>query len=569
MRTKGVTRSKIVAVVVAFLMPALGYSKEPAPAGGRIQGRVTIGGKPAPGVVVSLERRPLVSPSNYFTAMYQPANVIRKTTDLDGVFRFGELLAGKYSLLAEVPAYVVAGAARKDWWPSKRIELTEGEAIENADFGLARGGVITGRVTDEKGRSLPNQLIRLKPTDDYEKWPDEDLISTMTVFTGSLLTDDRGIYRIYGLPAGHYQVSAVPVGPNPYGILPGFSFGAPQQEPVYYSIAADSGTPSVVAVTEGSEIRDVDIRYGRPPSGYKASGRIVDAATGKAIGGAVVNFGTIRPDGGKEFTHTEPGALVQANEKGDFLFTALRPGKYLAFAVLSEDSEYYSEYAPFEISGADLSGLTVRVRRGQTVSGVVIIEGPAGPSEPDVLARALFMVTSQGIDSNATAWRNSLIHVATDGSFRLVGVQPGQVRFELYPFAEPRRYRLLRIERSGAEQKSGVRVSEGENISDLRAVVAVASGVLRGVVKVTEGTLKGNDVWVEIRALGASGGNRREVEPDGQFVFDALSPGEYDVIVYAGEKDRTTLGSEHVRITIDTESTVNLAVTIPNKKKDQ
>ena len=44
-------------------------------------------------------------------------------------------------------------------------------------------------------------------------------------------------------------------------------FGAPQQEPVYYSIAADSGTPSVVAVTEGSEIRDVDIRYGVPQWG--------------------------------------------------------------------------------------------------------------------------------------------------------------------------------------------------------------------------------------------------------------------------------------------------------------
>src|SRR2546430_1347093 len=47
----------------------------------------------------------------------------------------------------------------------------------------------------------------------------------------------------------------------------------------------------------------------------------------------------------------------------------------------------------------------------------------------------------------------------------------------------PTRFTLLRLERGGIPQKDGLKITAGENINDVRVVLAVNSGVIRGEVK--------------------------------------------------------------------------------------
>jgi len=92
---------------------------------------------------------------------------------------------------------------------AKTILLSPGESVEDVDLKLVRGAVITGRVTDEEGKPVVEERIELQPAD--EKGGQRQM-SPFSQNYQMFQTDDRGIYRLYGLPAGRYKVS---VGSNP------------------------------------------------------------------------------------------------------------------------------------------------------------------------------------------------------------------------------------------------------------------------------------------------------------------------------------------------------------------
>src|SRR6185503_7050296 len=63
---------------------------------------------------------------------------------------------------------------------------------------LVPGGVITGRVVDSEGQPLIEQHVAVVPADERaQRRPN----------ASGVATDDRGVYRIFGLPAGRYKVS--------------------------------------------------------------------------------------------------------------------------------------------------------------------------------------------------------------------------------------------------------------------------------------------------------------------------------------------------------------------------
>src|SRR5207244_12335072 len=65
--------------------------------------------------------------------------------------------------------------------------------------------VITGRVTDAENKPVVEERVSLQSVDE------NGAPSRFGVFSSPndqmYQTDDRGIYRIYGLPAGRYKVS--------------------------------------------------------------------------------------------------------------------------------------------------------------------------------------------------------------------------------------------------------------------------------------------------------------------------------------------------------------------------
>jgi protocatechuate 3,4-dioxygenase beta subunit len=125
-------------------------------------------------------------------------------TDDAGAFEFVALPAGRFTMTASKPGYVNnAYGAKRPGRPGTPIQLADGQKIENATISLPRGSVITGVVIDENGEPSPGTQVRVMR---YVLRAGERAVQQ----AGTDTTDDRGIYRVYGLQPGDYMVSAVP-----------------------------------------------------------------------------------------------------------------------------------------------------------------------------------------------------------------------------------------------------------------------------------------------------------------------------------------------------------------------
>src|SRR5262249_23569311 len=108
------------------------------------------------------------------------------------------LAEGAYLIRALSGAYVKVSKNPSDFSAFKSITLDEGESRDSVDIALVRGGVITGRVTDDEGKPLIGAGLQLLSVDEKgdSQWRGDYKVDWET--------DDRGVYRIYGLPAGRY-----------------------------------------------------------------------------------------------------------------------------------------------------------------------------------------------------------------------------------------------------------------------------------------------------------------------------------------------------------------------------
>jgi hypothetical protein len=100
-----------------------------------ISGKVTIKGKPGSGIIVGVRPADMNYP---FQAAY------KGTTDQDGNYRILDVPTGTYEVVPASPAYVSSEVNNQR---GKVLVLGEGENIDNINFSLVRGGVITGKIT--------------------------------------------------------------------------------------------------------------------------------------------------------------------------------------------------------------------------------------------------------------------------------------------------------------------------------------------------------------------------------------------------------------------------------------
>ena len=119
-----------------------------------------------------------------------------------------------------------------------------------------------------------------------------------------------------------------------------------------------------------------------------------------------------------------------------------------------------------------------------------------------------------------------------DGSFRVEGLQSGKVNLSLIADPKVGGFLVKRIERDGVPQPDGVEISTGENISNVRVFVEHANLTLRGEVKIVGGNLPPSQ-WVIANATRLNESPPRtcgvNVDARGQFIFENLLPGEYEV----------------------------------------
>jgi protocatechuate 3,4-dioxygenase beta subunit len=351
-----------------------------------VSGRVMNGGKPAPDISVVLV------PADWAVWSPQMKTIARATTDEAGRYKLSNLPPGKYQVATIAPGYVFAEALAESWLFGKLINLAAGEELKDIDFTLVRGGVVTGRITDSDGKPVIEGSVSLIAADPRER---KEGKPRPVYFT----TDDRGIYRAWGVAPGRYIVYAGHGKEDMFQNRGGDEEGFYPQ--TYYPSVTDEAQAKPIEVTTGSETEDIDITLGKLVRTYKASGRVTDE-DGRPVVGAQMVVGTISQD-----THRFTGSMfggAKTDERGEFRMGGLKPGDWGIWATMGElfsekQGTTYSDPATFSISDSDVSGLEIKMRRGASVSGFVTIEGT---NDPTVLAKLSELMIGVWINTGPT-----------------------------------------------------------------------------------------------------------------------------------------------------------------------
>jgi len=297
-------------------------------------------------------------------------------TDADGRYAFTQLAPGPYSLTFAPPAHRATHLAhvygeRQPLMPRFRrpypISLGSDQRLDNADVALWRAFAISGRVIDENGDPMVNVDVHAYAADGLQ----------VTRLETARASDDRGAFRLFGLPPGRYQVCAEPrfpwqpvhaglQSPDPPADVP--------ERPIRtcHPSAVMEADAQLVSVTTG-DAENVDIRVGRSR---------VFRVTGSILSASGAPFEEIRPEISVvrlERRRTE-SQHVEVRPGGRFVVRGLVPGDYLLrvdkYGAGEESLERELARVPFSIDSSDLEGLVVVMEKPARVTGRVVFEEP-------------------------------------------------------------------------------------------------------------------------------------------------------------------------------------------------
>jgi hypothetical protein len=210
---------------------------------------------------------PVVGNQALFFALWDGALAcargLQVKTDATGRFQLADVPPGDYVVRAQLEGYF--GLAANGTYPafaSQNVTVDAQQATPEVSLSLARGGSISGRVRDPEGKLAMNVNVSAGVA------AQGNAAGTLSP-TVSRTTDDRGEYRLFGLPPGEYYVAAGGTG-SPAGIVLRYVVrwdAAPGQVNSWNSPPAQTFFPNgssladgkTIALREGEEVVGVDI----------------------------------------------------------------------------------------------------------------------------------------------------------------------------------------------------------------------------------------------------------------------------------------------------------------------
>ena len=353
------------------------------------------------GVVIGVDGGPIADVEVYAYASPAPAfyslnDQPRTTSDENGRFVLRNVGAGGYRIRANARGYAsqefgAAVAGRRGMDAGTVVTLAPGEDKRGIAIQLLKGGIISGRVTSTTGSPLPSlEVVALKKGFDPNGW-------ATFVPEGIGETDDRGEYRLGGLPPGQYFVRSASHPPNFQ--RPGISGPSPGQfTPSYYPGTAESGNATQVEVKAGGERRNIDFAVPGATT-FAIRGRIIDPMETRpndratiwttpartdysvvVIGGAALPY---RPDGTFEFPDIVPGKhWVYASLPGAPLTPEQRQMLATTPGAMSTLPIPPGGAALVTVTNSDVENVEIALVRGLRLTGTVSVDGQsAAPAE--------------------------------------------------------------------------------------------------------------------------------------------------------------------------------------------
>ena len=385
-----------------------------------------------------------------------PGSSSRSTiTDDDGRYAFESVPAGSYTLRASKAAHITnAFGARRPGRPGTAIVVSAGAALRDLRIELPRGAVITGIVTDQSGQPVPNASVSAIRS---------DLLASgaSTTRPDEVTTDDRGVYRIFGLSPGEYLVAAsVRVG----GIGELGAMAAAEIDAALRDLQAGRGTsaPSASAAAaiaqqgygftstyfpaavDPAEARRIRVNAGDERLGTDIALQFVRTAT---LAGIVTGLDSGSVQSVRVVLETDrpttlpmplgvlpSGGIVDA--AGRFQFVGVTPDRYRLIARTgmgrgTAPTPMLWAGTDVHVTGVDITGIALALRPGLQMTGKVLV---------DAVGETAWRIEDLRVTLRPEAIRSpaAIVDVpvstsipvtgivSADGTFRVTGILPGR-----------------------------------------------------------------------------------------------------------------------------------------------
>jgi len=465
------------------------------------------------------------------------------TTGADGRFSFKQVRAGNWCIGAAKSGGGLSPVEYRQRGYKSRglaVAVADNQQIQDIRLAMPRTGSISGRVLDSDGEPMGHARVQAMEAF-YQNG--QKRLYTLNV----VQTNDLGQFSLYWLPPGEYYVSAVPEDParqnvtfsvSPPGIgghrsdamppvvtrknLPDGSFIEEVYQPVYYGGGPDPQRAQKIDVRPGSS-NVIELSFaGAQMRAFRIRGRVMNGVTGQALEGAQVR---LYP---KDWTATAVVPYSSVDKAGNFEIKGIAPGSYALFAAASmrdpnaptpaslngvpaaQIQQLISQgvniggsiplgiRVPVEMGSQNLENVVLTLLPGGTLLGEFIFEGNLATSltaqqkasfrvnlsrQPDIPGASLGGASTGAIAPNAT-----------DNSFRMPSIFPGEFRVMVSPFinafswtpqavADPLGNIFVKSIRYGNADalSDGLRL-ETNNPDQRLQIVLATGGTLEGVV---------------------------------------------------------------------------------------
>lgn len=417
-------------------------------------------------------------------------------TDDEGRWSFGGLPTGDYMLNHGKAGFTRVRGVRI----YSPVHVSAQFPVRELELVLMRGGVITGRVTDQLGEPAVGVQVQAHTVmNGQPAWAEHQDT-----------TDDRGEFRLFGLMPGEYCVSAMP---QRHHELPEAT--ARGQSPVltYYPGTVRAAEAERLVVGEQGELSDLTFQL-QTARTFVISGQVV--TTSREVDHVNVSLNQTASTGG--FSMGSSGWEQGGNR---FRIDKVLPGEYTVAAhVRLEDGEEYGE-VPVVVADEDVT-VTI-VTHGPTVvrGRVVSVSGPLQGTEG-------LRVSAFGVQPERGSHGNPG-RVREDGTFEAT-TTTSPFRVQLFKPGGPAMWRVKEVRWRGERVgKEGIS-APGPLVEGVEIVIAAATARLQGTARDASGGVMKEGTVVIVPAEEEAGpfpAWYRALISDGRFVSPPIPEGRY------------------------------------------
>jgi uncharacterized protein (DUF2141 family) len=464
-------------------------------------------------------------------------------TDDRGRFTCARLPAGRYTVNVARDGWVPAAyGARRPLRAGTPVPIAAGQHAEIV-VRLARGAVITGTLIDESGQPAVGASVAALRSGVQNG--ERHLIE----FGTAAVTDDRGVYRIYGLPSGDYVVRAAPSSASllrqdvlattdldvHHARTSAAGAPAPPDRRVTFAATYFPGTPLplqavAVPLRAGEERPDVDFALQ-----LVATARIDGFVTMPDASPASTAQVTLLPSGQTRLADAPLEGLktTRAGSDGTFAFGGVAPGTYTVLARAATPAVVWAS-AEIAVDGDRITGLSLALQPGLTIAGQLRIEGSGAAPPFDVTA---IKVAAEPVQAASDVGLTpSAAGVDRDGRFVVNGVTPGRYRLTaaLPAPARLRGWMLRSAVVNGIDTLDvPLAIAPGASVASAVLTLTDLSAQISGVLQDTAGRAASDYTLVlfpadpSLRLPRARRIQAARAAADGAFTFRTLPAGDY------------------------------------------